>query len=63
MYCQLSGENPQTDITALALASSSSSSSLCGTMALQYTRGELNEVFVEMKNVIINLIIDSNTDL
>lgn len=53
----------QSDITALALASFSSFSSLCGTMVLQYTRGELNEVFVEMKNVIINLITDSNIDL
>jgi len=33
------------------------------TMLLQYTRGRLSKVFVEMKNVMINLITDSDGDL
>lgn len=32
-------------------------------MVSQYTRAKLNEVFVEMKNVILKLITDSDADL
>lgn len=54
MYRLLSGENPRSDHPW---------DSSSRTMVLQYTRGRLNEVFVEMKNVMIKLITDSDGDL
>lgn len=49
--------------TSTDLLSAQWGASSSKTMVLQYTRGRLNGVFVEMKNVMINLITDSDGDL